>query len=168
MLSEDSKKIKIKEIIFLIAILGTFGIFFPIYGDKETTPEEAFNPSNSIFTTSQDTLIAFSNPSEPSIKVIKRVKMIITGYSSSPDETDSTPFITASGERVRVGICANNLLPLHTKIRIPELFGDRIFTIKDRMNSNKSPYHIDIWFPTKKEALEFGAKFSYVEILSIK
>lgn len=162
------KWIKSKEIIFLITILGTFGIFFPIYGDEEASPKEALDMTNSILTTSQNTLIAFSNPLEPKIKVIKRIKMIVTGYSSSPDETDSTPFITASGEKVRLGICANNLLPLHTKIRIPELFGDRIFTVEDRMNSNKSPYHIDIWFPNKKEALNFGAKFSYVEILSVK
>ena len=35
----------------------------------------------------------------------------LTAYSSSVDETDDTPFITASGKHVRDGIVATNFLP---------------------------------------------------------
>jgi 3D (Asp-Asp-Asp) domain-containing protein len=94
------------------------------------------------------------------------INVVITGYSSTPEETDDDPFITASGGWVRDGIVAANFLPFGAKIRIPEIYGDRIFVIEDRMHPRKKQ-QIDIWFPSKQEALEFGARHSYIEVLEI-
>jgi len=58
----------------------------------------------------------------------------VTAYTSAPEETDDTPFTTASGQTVRDGIVATNLLPFGTKIRIPKYFGERVFEVQDRMN----------------------------------
>lgn len=94
----------------------------------------------------------------------KVYKVWVTGYSSTEEETDDTPFITASGVYVYKGIAAANFLPMGTTIRVPELFGDQVFIIEDRMhpkNSNK----VDIWFPSKQEAKEFGATLTKVEVL---
>lgn len=159
------KKIRIKEAVFLISLLGIFGIFFPIYGDEEIRPILSSFSENNFFVSSGNTLLSFESPLKPRIKIIKRIRVFVTGYSSSIDETDDTPEITASGNRVRDGICANNLLPFHTKIRLPELFGNKIFSVEDRMSPDKSLYHVDIWFPTKEEALKFGAKLTYLEII---
>lgn len=79
----------------------------------------------------------------------------LTAYSSTRDQTDSTPFTTASGEHVRAGIVAANFLPFGTKIKIPELFGDRIFTVEDRM-SPRFNTRVDIWFPNRHSAIKFG------------
>ena len=100
-----------------------------------------------------------------SYEVSKTVKMIVTAYTSSPEETDDTPFITASGKYVEDGIIANNLLPFGTKIRIPELYGDKIFTVEDRMHSRKGKYQADIWMANKSEARIFGAKLLEIEVL---
>lgn len=97
--------------------------------------------------------------------VTQRMKVIITAYSSTPEETDDTPFITASGKTVRDGIVANNLLPLGTKIKIPGLYGDKVFTVEDRMNKRWSDYRFDIWFPSKTLAKNFGVKTAYIEVL---
>ena len=70
--------------------------------------------------------------------------MKVTAYSSSPDETDNTPFITASGKTVRDGVVATNVLPFGTKIKIPSLFGDKIFTVEDRMHRRMKNV-MDIW-----------------------
>lgn len=78
----------------------------------------------------------------------QKMYVVITAYSSTPWETWGDPFITASGTRVRDGIVANNLLPFGTQIRIPELFGEEIFVVEDRMHSRKGYYHVDIWFPS--------------------
>lgn len=102
---------------------------------------------------------------ETSQKVVKKIKVIITAYSSTEDQTDDTPFITASGKEVADGIVANNLLPFGTKIRIPEIYGDKIFVVEDRMNKRKSDYHFDIWFPTYMQAKNFGAKTAEIEVL---
>lgn len=96
---------------------------------------------------------------------IKELPMLITAYSSTVWETDEDPFITASGSIVKDGIVANNILPFGTKIRIPELYGDKIFVVEDRMHWEKSGYQLDIWFPDHWQAKNFGAKRTYVEIL---
>ena len=103
--------------------------------------------------------------SSESAKAVKKIKVIITAYSSTPEETDSTPFITASGKNVVDGIVANNLLPFGTKIKIPGLYGDKVFIVEDRMNKRKGKYHVDIWFPSKTLAKNFGAKLTYIEVL---
>ncbi len=94
----------------------------------------------------------------------KVVKTLITAYSSSPDETDSTPFITASGNYVRPGVVAANFLPFGTRIRIPSVFGDKIFVVEDRLRADYND-RIDIWFSTKEGALKFGQRTSEIEIL---
>jgi hypothetical protein len=59
---------------------------------------------------------------------------ILTAYNSEVGQTDDTPFITASGDRVGYGVIAANWLPFGTKVVIPELFGKDVFIVKDRMN----------------------------------
>ncbi len=112
-----------------------------------------------------NTLFPISDPSKPEPKVIRKLPVVVTAYSSSPLETDNTPYITAAGTWVRDGVVANNYLPIGTKIKIPELFGDKIFIVEDRMSWKKGNYHIDVWLPSYWEAKNFGAKKTYIEIL---
>ena len=123
----------------------------------EETPDLVLFQGNS--------LAAVSNPFNDEVKQVRRVRVVVTAYSSTPWETDSNPYITASGNWVREGIVANNLLPFGTQVKIPELFGDKVFIVEDRMSWKKGNYHIDIWFPSHWEALNFGAKRTYIEVL---
>ncbi|MFB6212373.1 MAG: hypothetical protein ABEI53_00950 [Candidatus Magasanikbacteria bacterium] len=125
-----------------------------------------------LFQTPQET-VSISKESTPSKKTevrnLSKVKPVsfkswITAYSSTYNQTDSTPFITASGERVRKGIVATNLLPFGTKIKIPRLFGDKVFVVKDRMHPRKDNT-VDIWMKTTKRALKFGKKYSKIKIV---
>jgi 3D (Asp-Asp-Asp) domain-containing protein len=93
------------------------------------------------------------------------MNVIITAYSSTIQETDESPFLTASGSYVKEGVAANNLLPFGTRIRIPEIYGDKIFIVEDRLNPRVGFYHVDIWFPSHQEAETFGAQRTYIEIL---
>lgn len=102
---------------------------------------------------------------EQAQKGIKKIKVVITAYSSTADQTDDTPFITASGKYVRDGIVANNMLPLGTKVRIPELYGDKIFVVEDRMNRRMGDHRFDIWFPERQLAVNFGVKSAELEVL---
>lgn len=88
----------------------------------------------------------------------------VTAYSSSYDETDDSPFETASLSHVRYGIVASNWLPIGTKIQIPELFGEELFVVEDRMNK-RYPHRVDVWMPSKQEAKQFGKKTAEIVIV---
>lgn len=95
----------------------------------------------------------------------KVIKGLLTGYSSTPDQTDSSPFIAADGTRVYDGMVANNCLPFGTKIKIPSLYGDKLFTIHDRMNKRYGCGKFDIWFDApKKEVMKFGVQRAEVQV----
>jgi len=120
---------------------------------------------NADFTNNTYASYIAKTSNEAAKRAIKTIKVVVTAYSSTPEQTDDTPFITASGKYVADGIVANNMLPLGTKIKIPELYGDKIFVIEDRMNARKSDYHIDIWFPSYTQAKNFGVKTAEIEVL---
>jgi 3D (Asp-Asp-Asp) domain-containing protein len=109
--------------------------------------------------------IANATPIEtPEVKQNKEMVVEVTAYSSTPDQTDDTPFITANGKLVYDGVLAANFLPFGTRIKIPELYGDKIFVVEDRMHK-RFQNRIDIWFPDRQSALEFGYRELKVEIL---
>ncbi|MBI4460895.1 MAG: 3D domain-containing protein [Acidobacteria bacterium] len=90
------------------------------------------------------------------------LRAIVTAYSSSPDETEGDPFITASGQVVRKGIVAcSREFPFGTRF----LISGEVYECLDRL-APKYNDRIDIWMPTKEEALEYGRKELGVEILA--
>ena len=93
------------------------------------------------------------------------VRAVITAYTSTVDQTDDDPFIAATGKRVHDGMIAANFLPFGTKIKIPSLYGDKIFVVEDRMNKRYGFGRMDIWLDTSRaEARKFGVKRLDVEI----
>ena len=94
----------------------------------------------------------------------KTMTVTMTAYSSTPDQTDGNPFITASGSHVHWGTVAANFLPFGTKIRIPDYFGNQVFTVEDR-TARKYNQRVDVWFPTRGEAIQFGKRTLRIEIL---
>lgn len=119
-------------------------------------------------TIAEDSIV--ERPSVAKAKVTKRASKIVdvwvTAYSSSPAETDDTPFITASGTNVRDGVAASNIFPIGTKFKLPDYFGDKVFVVEDRMNERYNNTHIvDIWFSNQSDALEFGKRTLTLEVL---
>jgi 3D (Asp-Asp-Asp) domain-containing protein len=90
----------------------------------------------------------------------------VTAYTSTPEETDNTPFITASNKTVKDGFMAANFLPFGTKVKIPDLFDDKIFVVEDRMHPRKGNF-VDIWMSSKSKALKFGIHFSDIVIVEM-
>jgi 3D (Asp-Asp-Asp) domain-containing protein len=94
----------------------------------------------------------------PSVKYF--VLGSLTAYTAREEETDSTPFITASGETVRNGIVANNCLPFHS---IVEILGDK-YVVLDRMNSRYDCEHFDLFMWSLEDARNFGVKNLIVKV----
>ena len=91
------------------------------------------------------------------------MKVVVTAYSSTSDQTDNSPLITASNKHVRDGIIAANFLPFGTVVKFPTLFGNKEFVVEDRMKSNTK---VDIWFADRESALRFGIKRTEMIIIS--
>jgi len=98
-------------------------------------------------------------------------EIVLTAYSSTIDQTDASPCITATGFNVckhnKENIIAANFLPFGTKVRIPELYGDKVFIVQDRMNKRHSS-RVDIWMKTRTKAKQFGVKRAKIEVVSDK
>ncbi len=103
-------------------------------------------------------------PAEENKPEVRTKKVTLTAYSSTVDQTDDTPFIAASGKRVYDGMIATNFLPFGTKVKIPELFGDKVFTVDDRMNRRYTE-RVDIWFSERSDAIRFGIRTAEIVIL---
>ncbi len=101
------------------------------------------------------------------------IAAVMTAYSSEAAQTDASPCIPADwkynlcehyekyGEQNTI---AANFLPLGTKVRFPDLYGDKVFTVRDRMNARYGVGRGDIWMPSKAEAKKFGVKKVTMEI----
>jgi len=142
-------------LVALFVVLGTFKVGI-MQGAVENHVDKARYP---YF---EGSSLVNQSPVSSSPRQITEVK--VTAYSSREEETDDTPFITAAGTPVREGVVAANWLPIGTKVKLPELFGEQIFVVEDRMNKKHND-KLDIWFPTTEEALRFGTQVTRVEIL---
>ncbi|OGN13068.1 MAG: hypothetical protein A3C71_00455 [Candidatus Yanofskybacteria bacterium RIFCSPHIGHO2_02_FULL_43_15c] len=126
---------------------------------KKDAPEQFFNSAVVAMN------VSLPNKKTAAKSVPKTYLVPSTAYSSTKDQTDDTPFITAMGTHVRDGVVAANFLPFGTVIKIPDHFGDKTFIVEDRMN-RRYDYRIDLWFPTRAEAKEWGLKKIKIEIIS--
>lgn len=129
---------------------------------EEQEIELSLMPLDELVTLQGQALVQLTNPDTP--VVVAQYWVPVTAYSSTSDQTDSTPFITASGTDVRDGVIACNFLRFGTKVRFPQLYGEKIFVVEDRMAARNS-HKMDIWFVTREQAKQFGIKIAKVEIL---
>ncbi len=94
--------------------------------------------------------------------------VVLTAYNSEPGQTDDSPCITANGfnvcENGKEDTIAANFLRFGTKVKIPELFGDRVFTVRDRMNKRYSN-RVDVWMLEKQDARKFGVKHAKIQVI---
>jgi 3D (Asp-Asp-Asp) domain-containing protein len=185
------KKEKHKKYIFLLIIVFVFDyLLFPLpilakeiartekletFADFKAASEINGVKSASISTIAvaaevvKDYKVANIKP----VKIIKVVKdhgyHHMTAYTSEVAQTDADPCTTANGYNLcKTGVIedtvAANFLKFGTKVKIPELFGDRIFVVRDRMNS-RYPDRLDVWFKSKPAALKFGIRNARVEVV---
>ncbi len=137
-------------------------------------------PNNSIITDDDSALIASSslNYQKPPVQenIVEEEKdyqkrwVRLTAYSPLDPLAQEgmcfsgNPSLTASGTIARDGVVAANFLPFGTKIKIPALYGDKVFTVEDRMSS-RFTNTVDIVVPSQREAINFGVKNAYIKIL---
>ncbi len=165
MIKKQKDKKRFSPSLTIVVIISLFVVGGNLFSSFGQNNKEIIKEDSKFMFSEESFLVASSNPNNPPLEVISEFETVITAYSSTPEQTDSTPFITASNKRVEDGIVANNYFPFGTKIRIPELYGDKVFVVEDRMNSRKSVYQFDVWHSDHKEAVDFGAQKTKIEVL---
>ena len=136
---------------------------------KYLGPKPGGDDSSSISGGTQDaTQPAYSSENPLFIEDLFLLENRDRSYSSDVYQTDASPCITANGfnvcEHGEEDTIAANFLKFGTRVRIPELFGDRIFYVRDRMNA-RYPERVDIWMKDYINAKQFGVKYAVIEIV---
>ena len=146
-----------------------------------TLPDTAVAANAALAATGQ--LVAAANPDAAKLRqqgiqdaqkgITKRpartAVLRATAYNSAPNQTDSTPFITATGTRTRFGVVAlsRDMLrqfPYGTKIMIEDLSGKynnllkgQVFIVEDTMHQRKRN-QVDVWMTSYRQAMQFGVR----------
>jgi 3D (Asp-Asp-Asp) domain-containing protein len=108
-------------------------------------------------------------PKNKGLDAIYSVNAVLTAYNSEIGQTDDSPCITANG----FDLCKNGLedtvaingVKMGTKVRFPDLFGNRVFVVRDRMNSRYGSSRVDVWMLSKADAKNFGVKIARMEVV---
>ena len=158
------------SVVAFVGIIGTY-VFFPVMANAdvayEQKPIEHSAVELAIKTMENESKPFGDLPIAEAAKPYKTMMIPITAYTSEVAQTDDSPCITASGLNVctrnKEDIVAANFLPMGTRVKIPELYGDRIFTVQDRMNKRYDK-HMDVWLKDLKQAKQFGLKYTKIEV----
>ncbi len=156
------EQLKLKHFVLILVSMGLFiGLSWPIL----TINAISFDPANDAVNIASNKLFLSQNQ-DPHIPVPKIIQVVVTAYSSEEAQTDEDPFTTASGVQVTDGIIASNDLSFGTRVQFPEIYGDKIFVVADRMNERYTDKnHIDIWMEETHKAIHFGVQHTYAVIL---
>lgn len=122
-----------------------------------------------LLTIQTNSIMELPRISQTAVKAAKAKRVYtvsVSAYSSTPDQTDDSPFITARGTYVRDGIVAANFLPFGTAIKIPAMYGNKIFIVEDRM-AKRFSQNVDIWFGDRESAIQFGRRTLTIEVVSL-
>ncbi len=158
------------SVVAFVGMIVTY-VFFPVMANADMTtgqkPVDHKTVALVIEAMQNETKAHGVLPQAEDAKPRKTFTVAMTAYTSDPAQTDDTPCITASGmdvcERDQEDVVAANFLPLGTRVRIPELYGDRVFTVQDRMNARYDK-RMDFWMKDIKDAKKFGLKRATVEV----
>lgn len=93
----------------------------------------------------------------------ERIMAIVTAYSSEVSQTDDTPEIMASGQRVFDGAAAcPRFLDFKTKI----IIDGKLYICHDRMAERyRDGNFFDLWFQDRDNAIQYGRQTKDVLIL---
>ncbi len=161
-----------KKIIISLIFVFIFDFFLfpaPILASETKTAQLNGEYINNATTTPEDPGINNNLPENNDLKILKSGYYTITAYNSVGNQTDGSPCITASGFNLcKHGVedsVATNFLPFGTRVRIPDIFGDQVFIVRDRMNARFQD-RLDVWMIDGKVAKKFGIRVAKIEILA--
>jgi len=177
-----NKHQRIFEYTITLAVLLSVIVTLSVPRTVEANVSEAFDIAVGALFGDNMPDFPISEDSEP----LKTRRFLASAYSSDRYQTDGSPFTPSDMSNYRdmfresgaVYAIAANDLPLGTRVRIPKLYGDQIFVVRDRMNARYTGRsRLDVYMAVGNEdgtdidlnasraaAKQFGLKNVEVEI----
>ncbi len=164
-------KIKIRRLYSICLLAGCLIIFLSIQRSSRASADSGI-PEFEVVEERDQLITATSTGVHLPVArdVIIKTNQTIYAYSSTIQQTDNSPYTTASGRGVKKGTIANNCLPFGTKVFLSIPWGSRQdqareYEVQDRMNERYGCNDWDIWHLTRQEALQWGSPTMLVKIL---
>lgn len=155
--------------IFLFVVVVVYASFvpFPTFSQGDLTESiQVLFQEQPLEQVNDENEVSLTLPQIADVDEVKKTFFSqVTVYHSLPHETSGDPFITALGTRTRDGVLASNCLAFGTRVRLPELFGERVFVVEDRLAAGKTCFVLDVWREYNPNNPSFGAPVTKVEIL---
>ena len=149
---------------------------------KQTTPKKLFTNTKITSTIKAQARIAKKSKA----KFFSSLTVRSTAYNSIPNQTDSSPFHTATGARTRYGIIAlsRDLLrriPYGSRVRLQDIgawssgrgsgkynamLKDTIFVVEDTMHPRKNGT-VDVWLPARRQAMQWGVRRLNLQVVQV-
>lgn len=159
-------KAKVLSLAVLAAVFFSFSM--PQVVEAQKGENELISAIKDIFAQSENPTFPVAEDRKPA----KTIWVTVTAYSSTVDQCDDTPCVTANGfdlcqnyeETAAADTIAANFMKFGAQVRLPEVSGNKILVVRDRMNARYGYGRIDVWMPTREMAKEFGVKRVKMEI----
>lgn len=146
---QHAKRLTLVQLVIGAGIIYNLLLPLPTLSDSETN-ERSMDIIGPYYTElnatpGQNRKVGLPTVEKTEPRVVRTYEARVTYYASERAQTDGNPFITASGSHVHWGTVAANCLPFGTKIRIPDVYGDQIFTVEDRHSTRFGCGLVDVW-----------------------
>lgn len=109
-------------------------------------------------------LVSLASTAQNIVRVYKVEDVRVTYFTACKEECGNDRGQTASGVMVHDGVIACNFLPKNTKVRIPSLYGRKVFTVYDKLAEGLIN-NIDIYVKHKKLIPKEGHFEVYIEVI---
>jgi len=167
-----------RVLVFAIALVFIGSGFLPQAVDASTqhvvaTPLSVASQQQAVYGRKAAGKSTFPEPEEREVVQVRY--MDATAYNSLPAQTNGNPCVTANGDNVCMlyeqygyqNTVASNAFPFGTLLRFPDLYGDKVFRVNDRM-ARRYRNRVDFWMVSYPEARQFGVKRGIkVEVVAI-
>ncbi len=160
-LKASSEKIAI--VIMLMGVAISMVPLQPVYASFDEFAINMLNKAMPITFAKSKITFPVAGDREPT----RTMTVVSTAYNSLEGQTDDSPCIPAMSsfnlcdfynEHGYGNTVAANFLPLGTQVQFPDLYGNKIFVVRDRMNRRYGNGRVDIWLYDHGDAVAFGVK----------
>ncbi|WP_225430025.1 RlpA-like double-psi beta-barrel domain-containing protein [Deinococcus detaillensis] len=161
-----------RPVVMVLGLAGAAALALSTLGTAQVTGDLILPqlPEASLTQTAVQSMLGLGEPALPDEVAASRTRgatrtVKATAYNSEAGQTDNSPFVTATGTRVRPGVIALSrdllrIFPYGSRVTLQDsagLLNGRVFIVEDTMNVRMANT-VDIWMGSRAQALAWGSR----------